>query len=302
MTERHDSTGCPGDRALEGIRIVSIALNLPGPAALARLVEFGAAAFKIEPPAGDPMAVYSPDYYRELHRGVTVINLNLKSDSGYATLGAQLAAADLFITSQRPDALARLKLDWDTLHARMPRLCQVAIVGHAAPRQNDAGHDLTYLAEAGLVTPPNLPPTLMADLIGAERAASIAFAILRLRDRMEIGSYAEVALEAGAHLLSGPLRFGLTGSAGVVGGAAPGYNVYRTQDGWIALAALEPHFLERVMRGLGLTQADATLFADAFRCRTNSYWQAWALRQDIPLTPLAPGGQRGLLAQRPADE
>jgi alpha-methylacyl-CoA racemase len=290
MTERHDSTGRPGDCALEGIRIVSIALNLPGPAALARLVEFGAAAFKIEPPAGDPMAVYSPDYYRELHRGVTVTNLNLKSDSGYATLGAQLAGADLFMTSQRPDALARLKLDWGTLHAHMPRLCHVAIVGHAAPRQNDAGHDLTYVAEAGLLTPPILPPTLMADLIGAERATSTAFAILRLRDHMGIGSYAEVALDAGAQVLAGPRRYGLTGNAGVVGGAAPGYNVYRTQNGWIALAALEPHFLERVVRGLELPRADATLFAAAFLRQPNSYWQDWAQLQDIPLTPLAPLG------------
>src|SRR5262245_54574212 len=99
MHSADDSTA-----ALAGVRIVSIALNLPGPAALRRLVDFGAAADKVEPPDGDPLAAYAPDYYRELHDGVKVHCIDLKSDAGQSGLSALLDRADLLLTSQRPTA------------------------------------------------------------------------------------------------------------------------------------------------------------------------------------------------------
>ena len=40
---------------LDGVRIVSLAQNVPGPVALARLVADGATAIEVEPPAGDPL-------------------------------------------------------------------------------------------------------------------------------------------------------------------------------------------------------------------------------------------------------
>jgi len=73
-----------------------------------------------------------------------------------------LEATDLLVTAQRAPALARLGLDAPFLAQRFPRLCHVAITGHAPPRDDVAGHDLTYLAEHGLVSPPALPATLFA--------------------------------------------------------------------------------------------------------------------------------------------
>ena len=48
----------PSLRPLRGVRITSLALNLPGPAALMRLSSMGARCLKIEPPAppGAPAA------------------------------------------------------------------------------------------------------------------------------------------------------------------------------------------------------------------------------------------------------
>jgi crotonobetainyl-CoA:carnitine CoA-transferase CaiB-like acyl-CoA transferase len=44
---------------LKGIQIVSLATNVPGPVAAARLHDLGASIIKVEPPAGDPLAEYS---------------------------------------------------------------------------------------------------------------------------------------------------------------------------------------------------------------------------------------------------
>jgi alpha-methylacyl-CoA racemase len=55
---------------LQGIRIVSLALNLPGPAALMRLKAMGAACTKVNSPAGDPMGHYNPAAYAQLHAGL----------------------------------------------------------------------------------------------------------------------------------------------------------------------------------------------------------------------------------------
>ena len=168
---------------LAGLRVATTALNLPGPAACARLRDLGATVDKVEPPAGDPMRQFDARWYARLHEGITVHTLDLKSESGRARLDALLADSDLLVTAQRPSALARLGLGARALAERFPRLCHVAITGHAPPREEEAGHDLTYLAQAGLVTPPHLPATLFADMAGAERAVTTALALVLARDR-----------------------------------------------------------------------------------------------------------------------
>src|SRR5438094_137949 len=143
----------------EGVRVLSLAVNLPGPVAVAQLRRLGAAVVKIEPPAGDPLARARPQWYELLHRGQTVLSLDLKANDGRKQLGHWLGQSDLLVTATRTAALRRLGLDWASLHARDPRLCQVAIVGYPPPNQDVPGHDLTYQARAGLVEPPRLPRT-----------------------------------------------------------------------------------------------------------------------------------------------
>src|SRR6185436_14082959 len=115
--------------SLQGLRILSLALNLPGPAAFMRCRRMGAECRKIEPLAGDPMGAYNRGAYAELHEGVTVLQADLKSESGQQTLHDELARADVLLTSFRPSALRKLGLAWETLHAAYPALSQVAIVG-----------------------------------------------------------------------------------------------------------------------------------------------------------------------------
>ena len=265
--------------------MVTIALNLPGPAACARLRDLGCTVAKIEPPAGDPFEQFCPSWYRRLHEGMEVGRLDLKSDIGRNAMARRLENADLLVTAQRPAALERLGLAPASLE-RFPRLCHVAISGHAPPHEAVAGHDLTYMAEAGLVAPPALPATLFADMAGAERAVTTALALLLARERGATERRAVSALAEAAEALAAPRREGLTAPGAFLGGGFAGYNLYRAKRGWIALAALEPHFAERLQRHFALATLDAASLAGVFSAHDAAYWHAWGREHDMPLAAI----------------
>jgi crotonobetainyl-CoA:carnitine CoA-transferase CaiB-like acyl-CoA transferase len=270
-------------KPLAGVRVISLAVNLPGPLACARLHALGAEVVKVEPPAGDPLAAFTRAWYDALARGQQVVAVDLKTGQGRAALDAMLAGADLLVTATRPAALGRLGLGWAELHARHPRLCHLAIVGHAPPDEERAGHDLTYAAGAGLAAPPHLPPSLFVDLASAERAVSDALALLMARGRDGAGRFASVALGSIAEELAAPLRYGLTTADGILGGGAAVYGLYAAKEGWVALAALEPAFARRLAEALGVDATDRPALEAAFLARTAAEWEAWARERDLPI-------------------
>lgn len=282
-------------KPLESLCVLTLAVNLPGPLAAARLRQFGAAVVKVEPPDGDPLEGVSPDWYRALHDGQQVVRLDLKDAAGRARLGPLLDRADLLITATRPAALARLGLAWEDLHPRHPRLCRVAIVGHPAPHEDLPGHDLTYQARAGLVTPPHLPRTCLADLAGAQEVVSAALGLLLARERGRGVGEVRVSLAEAADRFAEPLRQGLTAPGGVLGGGFPGYRLYRAREGWVALAALEPRFRQRLAEGLGLSELDPNQLQEVLSGRTALEWEAWGARRDVPLVAVRelPSGGEG---------
>ena len=267
--------------ALAGIRVVTMCPNVPGPVAAARLRDLGASGVTIEPPTGDPLEAIAAEWYADLHAGMTVERVDLKSDAGRGTLAAHLAASDVFLTSSRPSALERLGLGWDVLHERYPRLIQIAIVGELPPFAERAGHDLTYVADFGLIDPPAMPPTLLADLAGSERAVTATLAALFARHRDGMGTHTYVALRDAAEAFAMPRKHGLTRPGGRLAGTFPGYRCYATRDGWVAVAALEPHFWKRMRDLLG--GSDDRDFAKAFAAADNATWTAWAQEHDMPL-------------------
>ena len=278
-------------RPLSGVRIVCLANYVPAPAAARRLAALGAEVLRVQPPTGDPLASWSPGWYDALRSGQTIRRLDLKAAADRAAFDSLLEDADLLLTALRPAALARLGLDWPRLQARHPHLCSVAIVGHASPDANRAGHDLTYLASHGLLRPPQMPATLLADLAGAERAASAALALLLARERGRGAGCAEVSLAESAGAFAEPLSHGITAPGGVLGGGFPGYALYEARDGWIALAALEPHFWSRLTGELGLpTAAGREVLGGAFLERTADAWERWAGERGLPIAAVrAPG-------------
>lgn len=293
-------------KPLRGVRVLSLALNLPGPAAFMRLKAMGATCTKAEPPApknapaytsGDPMGQYNPAAYATLHQGIKVLTIDLKTDKGQARLHQELARTDLLLTSFRPSALVKLGLAWKVLHKRYPALSVVAIVGAPGERAEEPGHDLTYLAEASLVPDLSLPPTLYADMGGSLMASEAALKAALHQRATGRGSFQEVALSDAAHWLALPRTWGLTQPKGAVGGAHAGYRVYPCKDGRVAVAALEPHFALALCKAAGVPTADLrTMFqpqthatiAQFLAGQTRKQLDKLSVAQDIPLFTLAP--------------
>jgi crotonobetainyl-CoA:carnitine CoA-transferase CaiB-like acyl-CoA transferase len=292
-------------KPLRGVRVLSLALNLPGPGALMRLRAMGAICTKAEPPgpkgapagtSGDPMGQYNPAAYATLHEGIKVVTIDLKTDRGQAALHKALTSTDVLLTSFRPSALNKLGLGWKGLHKRYPALSVVAIVGAPGERAEEPGHDLTYLADAGLVTGLDLPATLFADMGGALLASEAALKAVLVQKTSGKGTFQEIALSDAAHWLALPRSWGLTQPSGAVGGAHAGYRVYPCKNGRVAVAALEPHFAASLcqvagveMQGMGtmFKPATHTAVASFLAGQTRAQLDKLAVKHDIPLHTLA---------------
>jgi len=172
----------------------------------------------------------------------------------------------------------------------------VAIVGSPGARAEEPGHDLTYLAENGLVTGLDLPASLYADMGGSLMSTE---AVLQARiHQLQTGKGVclEVALSNAAAYLALPRSWGLTSPDSPVGGSHSGYRVYPCKDGRVALAALEPHFARRLAEAAGLRQsgpdamltpATHTAIATFVAGKTRKQLDALATSKDIPLFTLA---------------
>ena len=314
---------------LKGVRILSLALNLPGPAALMRCHAMGATCVKLEPPApkdlppgtpGDPMGYYNKTTYAQLHQGMRVLSADLKTEAGQKALHRELAKTDVLLTSFRPSALVKLGLEWKALHQRYPALSHVAIVGAPGARAEEPGHDLTYLADNGLIDGLALPPTLYADMGGSLMASEAVLKATLLQCKSAAknsgkgngkgndkakGVFIEVALADAAAYLALPRTWGLTRPPGAngandiggsVGGGHAGYRVYPCKDGRVAVAALEPHFAKALCLAAGLVHVNMlTMFAPATHAGIAEYFSKQTRRQldllavdkDIPLHTLA---------------
>ncbi len=283
-------------RPLRGVRVLSLALNLPGPAALMRCRQMGAACIKLEPPGGDPMGQYNQPAYAQLHEGVKVLSADLKTEAGQKAAHRELARAHVLLTSFRPSALDKLGLGWKKMHRLYPALSQVAIVGAPGVRAEEPGHDLTYLANNGLVNGIELPPTLYADMGGSLMASEAVLQATLAQRAKGRGVFIEVALSSAAGYLALPRSWGLTLASGSVGGAHAGYRVYPCKDGRVSVAALEPHFAAALCAAAGQAASDMrALFAPATHqaiaafllTQTRQQLDQLAVARDIPLQTLA---------------
>lgn len=282
-------------KVLKGVRVLSLSLNLPGPAALMRCRAMGATCVKLEPPNGDPMGLYNPNAYEQLHLGVRVAKADLKTELGQRALYRELVKTNVLLTSFRPSALKKLGLNWKDLHKQYPKLSMVAIVGAPGARAEEPGHDLTYMAENDLISGLDLPASLYADMGGSLMATeAVLQAVLTQRSKNQ-GVYLEVALSEAASYIGLPRTWGLTKPGAAVGGGHAGYRVYPCKDGRVAVAALEPHFAASLCALAGVkVESMKTLFSpqthEAIAAwiarRTRKQLDVLALRHDIPLHTL----------------
>ncbi len=297
-------------KALKGVRVLSLSLNLPGPAALMRCKAMGATCIKLEPPNGDPMRLHSARAYAHMHEGIRTITADLKTTAGQKVLQRELAKTDVLLTSFRPSALKKLGLAWADLHKAYPQLNLVAIVGSPGALAEIPGHDLTYMAENDLVTALDLPASLYADMGGSLLATeAILQAVLQQRQQRQPskskatsngtvsarGIYQEIALSDAAAYMGLPRAWGLTLPNSPIGGAHAGYKVYPCKNGRVALAALEPHFAATLCSVIGIPMdSPQTPFkasthqavANWVASKTRAQLDAIAIKHDLPLHTL----------------
>ena len=282
-------------QALKGVRVLSLSLNLPGPGALMRCQQMGARCVKLEPPKGDPMALYNQTAYAQLSAGVRVAQADLKTEQGQRVLHRELSKTDVLLTSFRPSALMKLGLGWKTLHKHYPQLSMVAIVGAPGARAEEPGHDLTYMAENDLIPGLDLPASLYADMGGSLMASEAVLQATLLQKSTSKGVYTEVALSEAAAYIGLPRTWGLTQAGAAVGGGHAGYRVYPCKDGRVAVAALEPHFAAALCTLVGVSAVNIkTMFAPQTHqsiatwllSKTRKQLDALAIEKDIPLHTL----------------
>ncbi|WP_118179364.1 CaiB/BaiF CoA transferase family protein [Paraburkholderia phosphatilytica] len=283
---------------MQGLRVLDLTRLLPGPVATLRLAELGADVLKIEAPAGagdesrkmmqssaDRIAGKPGAFYRIVNRGKRETRLDLKSENGRKVLEALAREADVLIESFRPGVMARLGVGYDTLHAINPKLvyCSISGYGSQGPLSARPGHDLNYIAYAGVLDQlssrdgvPVLPNFQIADLLGgALTAVTQILAALWQVARGGKGRFIDVSMTHSsysnnivAHIALANARAqqeaapgsrpapephdATRAGKGLLNGGVPCYNLYRTQDDrWLAVGALEFKFWETFCNAIG---------------------------------------------------
>ena len=275
------------DLPLAGIKVIDLTRLLPGPLATRHLAELGAEVLKIEGPADQgqddgtrQMGLTAADRradepaltFRELNRGKQLLRLDLREPGGVAALLELALGADVLIEGFRPGVMDRLGLGWEVLHASNPKLVVCAITGYGqhGPWAHRAGHDINYIAMAGVLEQIAtqggelaVPNFQIGDLMGGTQAAvSGVLAGLIGAQRSGRGRYVDISMshEVLRHHVLAAIDLKATGRTPVPGrdllsGGAPCYGVYGTRDGrHLAVGALELKFWRALCQAVGRPQ------------------------------------------------
>lgn len=322
---------------LADVRVVDLTRLLPGPLATRHLAELGAEVVKVEGPAeggqddgsrgmgqsaaereaGEPSLMF-----RELNRGKQLLRLDLRSADGHRALLDLVRSADVLVEGFRPGVMSRLGLGWDVLHAANPRLvvCAISGYGQHSAWSHRAGHDINYIAMAGVleqIAIPGgeiaLPNFQIGDLLGGTQAAvSGLLAALVAVQRSGRGRFVDVSMahEVLRHHVLAAITLASSGRQPLPGldllsGGAACYGVFATADGrHVAVGALELKFWRVLCHALGrddwldrhwslgLTVGGAASMAlrdevaAIFRARPLSDWTALFEDIDACVTPV----------------
>lgn len=311
---------------LQGLRVLDLSRLLPGPYATLVLADLGADVVKVEDPTGGdylrwmpPMAGEQSGWFHALNRNKRSLALDLRRPEGPATLLRLARRFDVVVESFRPGVMERLGVGYEALSRVNPRLvlCSISGYGQDGPYRDRAGHDIDYVALAGVLAvngPPERPVPLgvqVADVAGGSwpAVAGILAALLG-RSATGKGAWVDVAMAEGALALLA-LQQAAADSEGralrrageQLNGGSACYGVYRARDGgFVALGALEPKFFRAFCEAVGRPElADAQFDRDGggpraeleavFASRTRDEWGAFAARHDVCVMPVLEGDE-----------
>lgn len=252
---------------LKGLKVLDFSTLLPGPFATMMLADLGAEVVHVTKPVEDGKE-WGPDEY--LQRSKKSLAVDLKSPEVVASIKELLKEQeyDIVVEQFRPGVMARLDLDYDSLKAINPGLiyCSITGYGQTGPYSERGGHDINYVALAGLQgysgTKESGPANIgfqVADLAGGSMHAVIGIlSAVIYREKTGIGQHLDIsmtdsaltlnALFAHDHLAEGkPLaREELI----LNGGSFYGY--YETLDGrYLSVGSLEPKFRQQLCEAIG---------------------------------------------------
>lgn len=311
---------------LSGVKVLDLSRLLPGPLASLVLADFGAQVDKIEDASGGDYLRVMPPYcsagdaeptssvFLALNRNKRSAVIDLKKPEAKAAFLRLVRSYDVVLEQFRPGVLDRLGLSHETLLAENPRLIVCALTGYgqSGPLAHRAGHDLNYLARAGVLgfqgpegAPPTLPGFQLADVSGGLYAVIGIMGALMERARTGKGSIVDVAMieTAMPFAIAGfGLAFGgqtpARGGEVLTGGIAP-YQTYATKDGGaMTLASIEPKFWMQFCAAIGRTPDMSDLapgphqaalkqtLREVFASKTREEWIAFSAELDCCLEPV----------------
>jgi crotonobetainyl-CoA:carnitine CoA-transferase CaiB-like acyl-CoA transferase len=302
-----DAASQPLEGALAGLRVLDFQHAAARPAGTLLLAECGAEVAQ-DRAAGwgrrdaQPRAEFGGDSaaFALLNRGKRSVAIDLKLPSARAQLLPLLESADVLIEQFRPGVMERLGFGYDSVRAVNPRLvyCSITGYGQAGARAEKAGHDLNYLAEAGLLSlaagtdgAPAMPAGPVADLAGGSYPAVLNI-LLALQRRARTGTGCRLDIAMADNLF--PFMYAaLARGFAADDWPAPGpgawsnasrYRCYRTLDGrYAAVAAVEEQFWRNFCAAIGVLPAAASAGAVAavIATRTAAEWERAFAGQDV---------------------
>ncbi len=276
---------------LQGLRVVDLTRNLPGPFATRLLADLGAEIIKIEPKNGDPARAFG-ELFKALNHGKTTEKHDFRDPQGIAAIKAHLKDADVMLDSFRPGVLKGMGLDAKTLHAINPKLVMVSITGYGLADSDSkidvnhdwadkAGHDINFMAMSGVLDQLKtasgeqaMPNVQFADLAGGSDTAVISLlAAVFAAQRTGKGRHVTVSMTHSLyqHMVmpkaTGTLVKSFSGQQPAphhdfLGGLLPCYRLYKTSDErYMAVGSLELKFWQGLCEVLDLSALK------------NSHWQ-----------------------------
>ncbi len=328
MPDRKPTTG-----PLLGLRILDMTRLLPGPLGTMLMADMGAEVIKIEDPnAPDYVRAFPPyvngesTHYLSYNRSKRSIWLDYQTPAGQDKFLDLVQTADVVVEQFRPGYLDRLGLGYAVARAKNPRIIYVSVTGfgQTGPYAHLAGHDLNYIALAGVLgltgtapeDAPVVPGVQLADMAGGSYMSVIAtLSALHARERTGEGQHVDVSMtDAVMPLLSvayAGLAGGLTAERATMplSGGLPNYGVYRcgprsnapnAPAEYVALGALEPKFWQKFCALVGKPDwsgfsqpEDATQLAgfkdriqSVFLAKDRDTWTRFGIEHDIPITPV----------------
>lgn len=252
-------------RAYSGLTVCDLTQGIAGPHATMLLAQYGADVIKVEPPGGDwaralgdPVGDHSPSSY-VFNAGKRSIVLDLKSESGRATLMRLVRRCDVLVESFRPGVAARLGVSYEAARAVSPSIVYASMSGYGqtGPYAGRGAVDALMQGFSGLMvmnrTPEGRPHrinmTAVDVLTGLYLHAALAAAIAHRRATGE-GGHVDVSMmqSAAAFQAVKIMEFHLTGGQPRPLYMPAGY--LRTADGAVSLSTMRQAHYEALCAGL----------------------------------------------------